>query len=529
MAWYTPTKQLTESDQARGLKYMYYDGLCSHAMTLLVTGAFLPGMALALGAGNFTIGILASLAPMSQMIQIPSILLVERVALRKFLTVLMAGLSRVALLSTALIPFFVPSGFQVPLFLILMILFFLGASSAGCSWNSWIKDIVPEGTMGSYLAKRLAAATALGAVLTVIAGFGIDGLTNFLGDASRAYGLVFFGAAVCGLFGVRMLTKVPEPRMPPRDVSISFFRTMAEPLNDVNFRRLLIFSSSWAFTVIMSGAFFAVYMLKRIGLPMSVVILLAVLSQVTNIYWFKLWGRIADKYNNKGVLKISVPLFIIVLLLYPFTTMPERYSLTIPLLILIHILGGISTAGFNLCSASIAIRLAPKGKATAYLATNAFCSGLAATIAPIVGGIIGSVFAIREISLRIFYNSDIHQNDQLFSIPALSFRSVDFIFFAAAIVGLYAWHRLSLIEEAGNSDDAEIRDEVLASLRNSFANPNSFSAGMRRVGSFPYGILLKTTRSTSSTLNKVARAGVNQAQNTFRFNRGRPESNEDEP
>jgi len=40
-------------------------------MVLLVTGAFLPGMALALGASNFTIGVLASFAPIAQIAQIP--------------------------------------------------------------------------------------------------------------------------------------------------------------------------------------------------------------------------------------------------------------------------------------------------------------------------------------------------------------------------------------------------------------------------------------------------------------------------
>ncbi|MFP4260776.1 MAG: hypothetical protein ACLFS1_06820 [Opitutales bacterium] len=67
MSWYQPISGLTEADRTKGLKYLFQDGLCSHAMALLVTGAFLPGMALALGAGNFVIGLLASLAPISQM------------------------------------------------------------------------------------------------------------------------------------------------------------------------------------------------------------------------------------------------------------------------------------------------------------------------------------------------------------------------------------------------------------------------------------------------------------------------------
>lgn len=51
----------------------------------------------------------------------------------------------------------------------------------------------------------------------------------------------------------------------------------------------------------------------------------------------------------------------------------------------------------NLCAANIALKLAPFDKATAYLGTNAFCAGLAAALAPIIGRAIGSYFAIRKI------------------------------------------------------------------------------------------------------------------------------------
>jgi len=524
MAWYSTTPELSERDRRKGLKYLFYDGLCSHAMALLVTGAFLPGMALALGASNLVIGVLASLAPIAQMAQIPAILVVEKVGLRKLLTVLFAGGSRLSLVAAAFTPFVAPESSQVFLFTLFMAIFFFGGSFAGCSWNSWIKDVVPQKTMGSYLASRLAAATALGAVLSVIAGFSIDGLTAWIGEASHAYGIIFLVAAACGIYGAGLLTHVPEPRMAPREAGAKWLSTLIAPVKDPNFRRLLIFSAAWSFTVIMSGAFFAVYMLKRIGLPMSGVILLAVLSQVTNIYFFKLWGRIADRYSNKSVLAVSVPLFIFLLLLYPFTTMPERYTLTIPLLVLIHIIGGIATAGFNLCAANIALRLAPHGKATAYLGTNAFCAGLAAAVAPIVGGAIGSFFAIKEISINVFYRPDTSVLENAVSIPALSFRGIDFIFFAAALTGLYAWHRLSLIQEEGTVSEAEVRDQVFASVRSSFLTASGLSMGMRRMTAFPYDVLRKTGRSTTSTLYRVARGGVTQARKSVRRDPGQPPS-----
>lgn len=484
-----------------------YDGLCSHAMALLVTGAFLPGMALALGAGNFVIGLLASLAPMSQMMQIPAILLIERVGLRKLLTVFFAMLSRIALVGAAFVPF-MSGGSKEIIFFILMVVFFVCGSIAGCSWSSWIKDIVPGESMGVYFARRLSLATMLGVLMTIAAGFGIDSLTVAMGDASRAYGVIFLVAAITGIIGAKTLTHVPEPRMPSRDAEAKWLASLLEPLKDPNFRRLLAFSASWSFTVIMSGAFMAVYMLERIGLPMSTVILLAVLSQVTNVYFFKVWGAISDRYSNKSVLRVSLPLFILVILLYPFTTMPERYFLSLPLLVLIHILGGISTAGFNLCAGNIALKLAPHGKATSYLGANAFCSGLAATIAPVLGGLLGSFFATREISIKFFYNPDITSVDEVMSIPALSFRGLDFVFFIAAIVGVYAMHRLSLVEEEGTVSEGEVREQVLQSIRTTLGSAYGLSLGMRRMTAFPYEVLLRRGRSKASASFMAARNGL---------------------
>jgi len=525
MSWLSPSDTITEQERASGLKHMYYDGLCSHAMALLVTGAFLPGMALALGASNFVIGLLASLAPMAQMAQIPAIFAVEKVPQRKLLTVFFALVARIALIAAALIPFLAPEDNRVFLFTSLMVIFFLSGSVAGCAWSSWIKDLVPANIMGSYMGKRLAAATALGAALSIIAGFSVDSLAEWLGHSAKAYGIIFVMAALFGLYGANSLTKVAEPRMPPPEPGANFLKSLLGPIKDANFRRLLFFSMSWSFTVIMGGAFFAVYMLNRIGIPMSGVILLAVISQVTNIYFFKIWGSIADRYSNKSVLAVSVPLFIVILLLFPFTTLPERYSLTIPLLIIIHIIGGISTAGFNLCAPNIALRLAPHGKATAYLGTNAFCTGGAATVAPLIGGVVGSFFAVKEISFRFSYKANAELAESGISFSALNFRGLDFVFFAAAIAGVYAYYRLSLIEEEGTVSEAAVREEIRVSVRNSFINTSGLSMGMRRMTAFPYDLLRRTGGSASSKMSRAARSGINQARKIAKaddFNKSDP-------
>ena len=501
MSWYQPVPQITDSERTRGLRYLFHDGLCAHSMTLLVTGAFLPGMALALGASNLVIGLLASLGPVSQMLQIPAILLVEKVGLRKLLTVIFALLSRVLLLGVLGLVFLPLEGMRVALFMLLMLGFFGAGSIAGCAWNSWVKDVIPEETMGRYLAGRMSAATAVGAALTIAAGFGVDGLKVWLGDETKAYGVIFGFAGVIGLFGVWLLARVPEPQMERRSADTGWISALFEPLRDTNFRRLLAFTATWNFSIILAGAFFAVYMLQRVGLSLGTVILLAVLSQITNIYFFRLWGAIADRFSNKSVLRVAAPLFVLVILLYPFTTMPDRHAFSLPLLIVIHFLGGVSTAGFTLCAGNIALRLAPRGKATAYLGANAFCGGIAATIAPVIGGLLGTLLAMREVSIRIFYRPNTLEGEAL-SIPALNFQGLDFVFFLAAAVGLFAWHRLSLVEEAGTVSESEVREQVFASMRQTFVSASNIG-GVRRITYFPYEMLRSGSLRTSAMARKA--------------------------
>ena len=50
-------------------------------------------------------------------------------------------------------------------------------------------------------------------------------------------------------------------------------------------------------------------------------------------------------------------------------------------------MASMSTAGVSLCAGNITLKLAPQGRAAAYLAVNALVAGAAATIAPISGGL----------------------------------------------------------------------------------------------------------------------------------------------
>ncbi|MBU0678515.1 MAG: MFS transporter [Verrucomicrobia bacterium] len=202
---------------------------------------------------------------------------------------------------------------------------------------------------------------------------------------------------------------------------------------------------------------------------------------MVNVLFFRVWGRIADRFSNKSVLTVSGPLFIISIVLWPLTTLPDRYVLTIPLIILIHILAGISTAGVNLCSGNIALKAAPYGRATAFLAVNGLVNGIAATLAPIIAGASADWFELRELRFTLNWTSPGHA----WQLPAFDLRGLDFLFLLAGILGLYALHRLLAVKEGGEVEEEVVRNELLVEMRMALRSVSTV-AGLRPLFSFPY-------------------------------------------
>ncbi|MCB1196459.1 MFS transporter, partial [bacterium] len=89
---------IDSNELKRGFQQIIKDGICSQIMVTLTGGIFLTGLALELGASNFVVGILAAIPPVMQLVQIPSIYLVERLRTRKPMVAYAAGISRIFLL-----------------------------------------------------------------------------------------------------------------------------------------------------------------------------------------------------------------------------------------------------------------------------------------------------------------------------------------------------------------------------------------------------------------------------------------------
>ena len=90
------------------------------------------------------------------------------------------------------------------------------AAVAGCAWNSWMRDLVPEGAYGRFFGRRAAANTAVAMALALVCGILIDRWRRFTPDhAIAAYIGLFLVSAAIGMLGVWLLSITPDQPMSP--------------------------------------------------------------------------------------------------------------------------------------------------------------------------------------------------------------------------------------------------------------------------------------------------------------------------
>jgi MFS family permease len=468
---------------------MTIEGMLSMGFFSITTSGFLAAFALALGANNLQIGILAAIPFITQLIQLPTIVFIEHFRNRKPLTVITWFIAQGLWIPMALIPLFIdtPSAAAISALLFLLGVRGVFAAVTACGWNSWLRDLIPHDIIGHIYSKRLTMATIVAIVFSLCTAFFIDYWKASFPNENEILGYTIaflFGAIFLGLTSPIVMSRIPEPQMQVETNTQSLWTTLTAPLKDVNFRRLIRFLFFWAFASNLAIPFFAVYMLRKLGMPLSSVIGLSVLSQLFNILFLRVWGTFVDRFSSKTILSLNVTLYILVILSWTFTTMPGTYYLTIPLLVILHIFAGIATAGITLTVATIGLKLAPRGYATSYLAGVSLATALGTGIGPIVGGLLADFFSVREFQINFIWKAP----TQFLQLPALSFAGLDFLFALAFIIGLLTLNALANIREEGEVGKEVVLDELMAYTR-SITRAVSSVPGLRFISMFPFGYI----------------------------------------
>ena len=450
-----PKEILTEAEVSRGLRIGITEGLASEAMTTLTGGAFLVALALLLGASNFEIGLLAALPTLTNVSQLLSIWLVRRFSNRRLISVVCSVLARVPLTSVGFLILAFSGRTSVDALIFFLFFYYLFGSVSGPVWNSWMKDLIPARSLGGYFSKRSGYMQSLNVVLSISLAVLLDYVKrNHPDSLLNTYGIMFAAAGTVGLLGMLLLSQVPEPRAFMSRENI--FKLFQLPLKNKNFSRLLVFISGWVFAVNIAAPFFTVFMLKTLGLSLSYVIGLSILSQVSSIFTIRVWGRIADRYSNKTIIALGGPLYILCIIAWCFVGLFNYYG-NFTLLILIQVFSGISTAGINLSLTNIGLKLAPQEDAIVYLSVKNIISAIFSSISPLIGGYLADFFDKRQFDVMLQWNGP-HAHRVVYLI---SLHQWNFLFLIGALLGLMALRLLRRVTEAGEVE----KDTVVRILR----------------------------------------------------------------
>ncbi|MFW5986351.1 MAG: MFS transporter, partial [Halanaerobiales bacterium] len=383
------------------IKLSIMEGSFGTIMGTLIGGAFLTGFALILGANNFIIGILASIPLLANLVQIVGSYIIARMGNSKKVCIIYVFLHRLLWISILILPFFVFRGglsdIRIWIFVVLLGIASICASITSVSWMSWMSDLIPREIRGRFFARRNTAVRIVGMLLAVAAGRFLDYWNSLYTGNSlfQSYGftILFAVGTVAGFISIVLMRRMSDPEHRQVDTE-GFIKKLKLPLQDKNFKRFILFSVVWGFSVSIVGPFFNVYMIKNLDIPFSLISLFGVAAGVSAILGLKFIGKLSDEYGPKPLLFVCGIGGAVIPFLWIFAT-PDNYAI----IWFINILSGACWAGIGLASSYIMMNLAPVKHNSVYFAVFAAVTGVFGAFAPIFGGFLGVLFNSLSINL----------------------------------------------------------------------------------------------------------------------------------
>jgi len=464
---FQPRTILSRDEVTRGLRALTWEGIASTGFSSLTTSTFLVAFALALGANNFQIGVMASLPFVTDLFQIPAVWVIEKLRLRKVIVIITWLISQLLWIPIAFIPIVVeiPSAWAISMLLGLMAVRGILNALTNCGWSSWKRDLVPQNMLGRYFARRLSLATAVGVILGLSAGYLLDYWNSGEGGVIGYSCVLLIGLVFFGLVSPVLMASIPEPMMPPAAAPrTSFIHAITMPLREQNYWKFLKFLMLWGFASNMAIPFFAVFMLQQLNLPIFTVIAVTMLSEVFTVLSLRLWGPLADRFGSKTVLNFSTSLFLLVLMAWAFTVITGGHPLIVPLLIVLHIFTGIAVAGITLTVGTLSFKMAPQDQATSYLTGASLADSAGSGLGALAGGSLAELLAERTLTLDSSWSS-LFRSVKLDSIQLTGYH---LLFAVAFIICLLALWTLQAVREVGATRREALLTAFMTSLCTGF-------------------------------------------------------------
>jgi len=356
-----------------------------------------------LGASATILGIIAALASLNNLLQIPAASFVERYGYRRF--VLMGWSWRPVFVFfitiVVLLPRSIDHATKMCLILFLLLCYQVSRGISVCGFLPWFTQLVPEKVRGQYLSTDQ---FCVNVTTLVIMGFSMIYLQYF--HEPRDFAVLFAVSFLSGVTSIQFLKRIP-------DVPVVKESKSGEPvpwramLTFRPFRKVLIFNLLVQSALAAQGVFYIKFLkdLHHVSDPYLMGLnVIAASACILALYYFR---KILDRVGNRPFLFVSCVILAVDFLAWGLVAggfLPLNWWVMAP----VQILGGVALALYGTANVRLSMHVIPHMGRSHFFALLSAASSLTTGIFPVLwGSVIDSFrmshFAFAGIQWNIYF------------------------------------------------------------------------------------------------------------------------------
>jgi hypothetical protein len=394
----------------------------------------------ALGGSATTIGIVASLAPLMTVLQLPTAYFIPKVGYKGF--VLFGWSVRAVLLfMLAVLPLlrFLPSGVQVELMLTCLFLFNVVRGISTGAWLPWLTALVPANARSAFL-RFDQLHMQCGGMLAVA----ISTAVLWSGGRPWQFALLFVISGLAGMMSLHFVRKIPDIEIGEQAKSSGQPVPWLEILKYPPFTKLLIFNVVYNWVVGGLAAFVIAFLEGRAGYTAGQVLAVSLAASVGAFASVPFFGLVLERTGSKPLLSLAMSLYLVGILFWLVVTagiVPAHYLLVGGNYLVLGVAGGL----FSIANTRIAMDTMPVMGRNHFFALFTVFASLSLGLAPIFWGVFLDTLGKKEFLLGSFQVNRFSTYFLLLSLLGI------ITFFLAK----------PLVEKKGKPFDTAVRDVVI--------------------------------------------------------------------
>ena len=349
------------------------------AFTSLTGGVFLTGFAVFLGLRDQLISYITILPNLCGLALVVSGVFWERFRRRKFIICLMVLVSKLLICSIVLLPRWAPRPARPGILVGTLVIAFTLQAFYNVALNAWFVGVVPENIRGRFFAIRQTFALLVTVALPILTGR----LMDLIQDKYSGFLILYGVGMLAALIEILIYFGIEEPVIEMgNDSAVNPRKTLRLPLKDRIFRDFVLYIFTFYTILWVAHSFTQVFLIRYLRLSYTFLNALAILGAVLQMIFYRLWGRIGDRYGHRLVINLSIWFFVGETFFYAMTT-PKTAWIWLPVAYSFSALGN---SGFLIGVFNERFAIIPEQGRVIYDGFYNMAVGIAFLVAPFIGG-----------------------------------------------------------------------------------------------------------------------------------------------